>query len=39
MLNTSLPYEEGQLSVMCRVMTEMVRFKTEVQCLIVTNKH
>ena len=31
MLNTSLPYEEGQFSVMCRVMTEMVSFKTELQ--------
>jgi len=38
MLNTSLPYEEGQFSVMCLVMTEMVRYKTELQCLIETNK-
>jgi len=31
MLNTSLPYEECKFSVMCRVMTKMVRFKTELQ--------
>jgi hypothetical protein len=36
MLNTSLPYEEGQFSVMCRVMTEKVTFKTELQFLDVS---
>ena len=38
MLNTSLPRDEGQFSVMCRVMNETVKFKTEMQFLIVNNK-
>jgi len=35
MLNTSLPYEKGQFSVICRVMTEMVRFNAELQLFLI----